>query len=208
LLDLVEYLADRARGSPILLLCLARPELLDERPRWGGGNRNASSLFLEPLSDTESEQLIEALSGGLPPETRARVQGTAQGNPLFLEQILAMLAERSTPVGEVPMPPTIQAVLAARLDRLGPGERAVMERAAIIGKEFWADAVIDQLPDDARRFTSRHLETLVDKDLLDPAVSHLPGRDAFRFRHVLIQEATYRGIPKKLRAELHEGLGA
>src|SRR4051794_6130102 len=109
LLDLVEYVAERARGSPILLLCLARPELLDARPRWGGGKRNASSLFLQPLSDTESEELIEALSGGLPAETRARVQGTAQGNPLFMEQILAMLAEGATPAGEGPMPPTIQA---------------------------------------------------------------------------------------------------
>jgi predicted ATPase len=119
-----------------------------------------------------------------------------------------MLAEGAVPEGEVPIPPTIQAVLAARLDRLGPGERAVIERAAVVGKEFWGDAVVDQLPADARPFTSRHLEALVEKQLLDRARSELAGRDAFRFRHVLIQQATYRAIPKRQRAALHERVAA
>jgi tetratricopeptide (TPR) repeat protein len=157
---------------------------------------------------SESAQLIEARAAGLPAGTQAQVRETAQGNPLFLDQILAMLAEGVPPSGEVPMPPTIQAVLAARLDRLGPGERAVMDRGAVIGKEFWVDAVIDQLPDGGQRFARRHLDTLVEKDLLDPAPSQLPGRHAFRFRHVLIQEAVYRGISKQLRAELHEHVAA
>jgi DNA-binding SARP family transcriptional activator len=204
LLDLIEYLAERVRGAPILLVCLARPELLEGRPGWGGGKRNASSLFLEPLSEAESEQLIDTLAAGLPAATRAQVQETAEGNPLFLEQILAMLAEGRTPEGEVPIPPTIQAVLAARLDRLGPGERAVIERAAVVGKEFPETAVAELVPDDARAFASRHMEALVGKELLNPVRSLRPDQESFRFRHVLIQQATYRAIPKRLRARFHE----
>jgi DNA-binding SARP family transcriptional activator len=208
LLELVEYLAERGRDAPILLLCLARPELLEERPAWGDGKDNASTLFLEPLSDAESEQLIDTLAAGLPEATRARVEETAEGNPLFLEQILAMLAEGRMPEGEVPIPPTIQAVLAARLDRLGPGERAVIECAAVVGKEFQEPAVADLIPDDARPFAPRHLEVLAGKELLHPVRSLLPGQEALRFRHVLIQQATYRAIPKHLRAALHERVAA
>ena len=204
LLDLVEYVAERARGSPILVLCLARPELLEERPGWGGGKRNASSLFLERLSDAESERLIEALAGDFPETTRSQVHDVAEGNPLFLGQILAMLAEGGTPEGEVPIPPTIQAVLAARLDRLGPGERTVIERAAVVGKEFSERAVVELVPDDARPFVARHLESLVGKELLNRVRSLHPGQESFEFRHMLIQQATYRAIPKRLRAELHE----
>ena len=208
MLDFVEYLAERLRGSPILLLCLARPELLETRPEWGGGKRNASSLSLERLSDAESERLVDTLAAGLPEATRASVLQAAEGNPLFLEQILAMLAEEAAGEGEVPIPPTIQAVLAARLDRLGPGERAVIERAAVIGKEFSARAVAELAPEDARRHASRHLEALVRKELLSPARSPQPDQEAFRFRHVLIQQCTYRAIPKRLRAALHERLAA
>jgi DNA-binding SARP family transcriptional activator len=204
LLDLIEYVAERVRGAPILLLCLARLELLEGRPGWGGGKRSARSLFLERLSEAESEQLIDTLAASLPAATRAQVQETAEGNPLFLEQILAMLAEGQTPEGEVPIPPTIQAVLAARLDRLGPGERAVIERAAVVGKEFPEAAVAELVPDDACAFTSRHMEALVGKELLNPVHSPRPDQESFRFRHVLIQQATYRAIPKRLRARLHE----
>ncbi len=208
LLDFIEYLSERARGVAILLVCLARPELPEVRPAWGGGQRNASSVFLEGLTESESEQLIDTLAVALPETTRAVVLETAEGNPLFLEQILAMLSERNAPEGEIPIPPTIQAVLAARLDRLGPGERAVIERAAIIGRDFWEDAVVDLLPDDARSFTVRHLEGLVRKDFLHHARARLSGEDAFRFQHALIQQATYRAIPKRLRATLHERVAA
>jgi predicted ATPase len=207
-LDLVEYLAERLREAPVLLLCLARPELLEERPAWGGGKRNASSLFLERLSEAECERLIDNLSAELPDPTRARALEAADGNPLFLEQILIMLDEGEIAAGEVPIPPTIEAVLAARLDRLGPGERAVIERAAVVGKEFRGAAVFELLPDDARPFAAPHLETLVRKDLVEPEVTHGPSSDAFRFRHVLIQRAAYRTIPKRLRSELHERVAA
>jgi predicted ATPase len=205
LLDLVEYLAERESGAPILLLCLARPELYEERPSWGGGKPNSSSLLLERLSENESEELVDALSGALSDSTRTQVLEVAEGNPLFLGQILAMLKESGPLDGEVPIPATIQALLAARLDRLGPGERTVIDRAAVIGKYFWTGAVIDLLPEAARSFAPRHLDALVRKDLLASARSLLPGEQAVRFRHVLIQQAAYRAVPKPLRAVFHEG---
>jgi DNA-binding SARP family transcriptional activator len=205
LLDLVEYLAERESGAPILLLCLARPELHEERPSWGGGKPNAISLLLERLSQKESEELVDTLAGGLSDSTRTQVIEVAEGNPLFLGQILAMLKESGPPEGEVPIPATIQALLAARLDRLGPGERTVIDRAAVIGKYFWAGAVIDLLPQAARSFAPRHLDALVRKDLLAPARSLLRGEQAIRFRHVLIQQTAYRAVPKQLRSVFHEG---
>jgi tetratricopeptide (TPR) repeat protein len=202
-LDLVEYLADRGHGAPILLVCIARPELLEQRPGWGRGKQNASSLLLERLPDPECDALIGNLVRGLPTATKGRVLETADGNPLFIEQLVAMLAEAGALDAELPIPPTIAALLSARLDRLGPGEHAVIARAAVVGKEFSARAVGDLLPEGARAFAARHLETLVGRDYIGPAPS--PGADeGFRFRHILIQQAAYRATPKSLRAELHE----
>ena len=150
-LDLVEYLAERVQGVPILLVCIARPELLEERPGWGRGKPNASSLVLERLPDPDCEALIANLARGLAQATRVRVLETADGNPLFIEQLVAMLTERGGDEAELPIPPTIAALLSARLDRLGPGERAVITRAAVVGKEFSAQAAVDLLPEDARR---------------------------------------------------------
>ena len=202
-LDLVEYLAERVQGVPILLVCIARPELLEERPGWGRGNPNASSLLLERLSDSDCEALIANLTQGLSRATTDRVLETADGNPLFIEQLVAMLAEGGGHEAELPIPPTIAALLSARLDRLGPGERAVITRAAVVGKEFSAQAATDLLPEDARRFASRHMETLARKDFVGPAPSPGPGQ-SHRFRHILIQQAAYRATPKRIRAELHE----
>ena len=204
LLDLIAYLAERGRGVPILLLCLARPELLEQRPTWAVGKPNTGSLLLERLTDPEAEELIDRLAPELDAATRVRVQDVAEGNPLFLSQILALLAEEGPPAGEIPIPATIQAILAARLDRLGPGERAAVERAAVIGKELWAGAVATLLPERARPFAARHLEALVRKEMLSPARSVIDGEDALRFRHVLIQQAAYRAVPKPLRASLHQ----
>jgi predicted ATPase len=202
-LDLVEYLAERVRGVPILLVCIARPELLEERPGWGRGQANASSLLLERLPDPDCEALIANLARGLAQATTDRVLETADGNPLFIEQLVAMLTERSGHEAELPIPPTIAALLSARLDRLGPAERAVITRAAVVGKEFPAQAVVDLLPANARPFVARHVETLARKELIGPAPS--PGRgESFRFRHILIQQAAYRATPKRARAELHE----
>ena len=134
---------------------------------------------------------------------RDQIVTTASGNPLFLEQLAAFAAERRSPDGGV-LPPTLHSLLAARLDGLGPGERAVVERAAVVGREFWAGAVADLLPPQGRATLPRHLEALARKGLTEADASPAPFEQAFHFRHVLIQEAAYRSLPKGRRAELHE----
>jgi len=204
-LDLVEYLAERVSGAPILVVCIARPELIDARPGWDREKPNSSSLVLERLPERDCEALIANLARGVTRETRLRVLEAADGNPLFIEQLVAMLSERGGREAELAIPPTIAALLSARLDHLGPGVRAVITRAAVVGKEFAAQSAVELLPPDARRFAARHIETLVRKDLIAPASS--PGLGGgFRFRHVLIQQAAYRTTPKRVRAELHERL--
>ncbi len=210
-LDLVESVVDLSRDVPILLLCLARPELLEERPSWGGGKVNATSMLLEALSGEESEVLIAQVLGDRPlaRDTRARVAEAAEGNPLFLEQMLAMLAERGSVPGDLVPPPTIQALLAARLDRLGPSERIVIERASVVGREFSHEALAS-LGDAEEDGTSlaRDLEGLVRRDLVRPVSSPFAHGEGFRFRHNLIREAAYAAIPKRVRAVLHERFAA
>jgi tetratricopeptide (TPR) repeat protein len=221
-LDLVEHVADWSRDAPILLICLARPEFLDDRPGWGGGKFNATSVLLEPLSDEDSAELVHNLLGraGLADDVRARITDAAEGNPLFVEEMLAMLIddgllERSNgdwvPSGDfesVAVPPTIQALLAARLDRLASNERAVIERASVEGKVFHRGGVVELSSTEARASVGGHLQTLVRKELVRPDTADLPGEDAFRFRHLLIRDAAYDGMPKELRAELHERFAA
>jgi len=200
LLDLVEHVSRWSRDAPILLLCVARPELLEERPQWEG-----VVVRLEPLSSLEATELLDALDIGeiLSPELRGRVTDTAQGNPLYTEQLFAMLADEARVAAElVALPPTIQALLDARLDRLDPGERNVLERAAVIGKEFWPGAV--GFLGETDEVLGTTLLTLVRREFVEPAVSSFPGEDGFRFRHALIRDAAYGGIPKRTRADLHE----
>jgi class 3 adenylate cyclase/tetratricopeptide (TPR) repeat protein len=206
LLDLIEHLAEWTHDAPLFLLCLARPDLFEERPAWGGGKLNATSILLEPLSDDESEALMRSLLGKaeLREALRARIAEAAEGNPLFVEQMLALVAEDGNGNGEVAVPPTIQALLAARLDRLQADERAVAERASVVGKEFWRGAVVDLSPPAARDSVGRNLQMLVRKELIRPDRSIFGGDDGFRFRHILIRDATYGGMPKELRADLHE----
>jgi class 3 adenylate cyclase/tetratricopeptide (TPR) repeat protein len=204
LLDMVEHISRWSRDAPILLLCVARPELLEERPRWEG-----THVRLEPLSAGEATELLEALDGRdiLSPELRERVREVAQGNPLYTEQLVAMLAEEARAAAAlVELPPTIQALLAARLDRLDPFDRSVLERAAVVGKEFWPGAVA-ALGDDNETLGPTLLG-LVRSELVEPAVSSIPGEDGFRFRHALIRDAAYAGIPKRMRADLHERFAA
>jgi class 3 adenylate cyclase/tetratricopeptide (TPR) repeat protein len=197
-LDLIEYIAGWSRGAPILLLCLARPDLLDERPRWGG-----AAVALEPLTEHESEMLLDELAAEwpIPPAARTAIAAAAEGNPLFVEQMVAMLAEDGV---TATIPPSIQALLAARLDRLAPLERTVLERAAVVGKEFWRGAVTELSPTDDRTEVSAALLSLVRKELVRPASSAFLGDDGFRFRHALICDAAYSAIPKGARADLHE----
>ncbi len=201
LLDFVEHVADWSRDAPMLVLCLSRPDLLDQRPSWGGGKRNAASLLLEPLSEEDSQELVDALERPVSGDDRSRIIATAEGNPLFIEQMVALVGEHGTP-GAVP--PTIHAVLAARLDRLEPTERTVLGRASVIGLEFWEGAVGELSSDLDAGAVHEALQRLVRKDLLRPTRSELLGEEAFRFRHILIRDAAYDSLLKETRAELHE----
>ncbi len=203
LLDLVEHVADLARDAPLVLLCLARPELLERRPSWGGGKWNAATVLLEPLDAAETEQLLAEL-GGVGAELHERIVQVAEGNPLFLEEMLALV--RDSGGGEVEVPPSIQALLAARLDQLDPAERSVLERGAIEGRTFHRGAVAALTDGDGE--VDRRLVALVRKELVRPDRPQLPGEDAYRFRHLLIRDAAYDVLPKRVRAELHERFAA
>ncbi len=221
-LDLVEHVADWSRDASILLLCMARPDLLDVRPAWAGGKTNATTISLAPLSDAECAQLVDALLGssGLPEDVRDRITGVAEGNPLFVEEMLRMLiddellsrdGERWVPSGElaeVSVPPTISALLSARLDRLSDEERALIGCAAVCGKEFHRGALVELIHEHFRPDVDVHLRSLVRKELVGPERSLLPGDDAYRFRHLLIRDAAYDAIPKQERAALHETFAA
>jgi DNA-binding SARP family transcriptional activator len=219
-LELVEYLADWVREAPILLLCLARPELHDVRPSWGGGKLNATTILLEPLSDGECAELIERLVGRaeLTTAVRAEIAEAADGNPLFVEEMLSMLVDdgvllakgdgwvASEDVSKVRLPPTIQALLAARLDRLPEDERAAVEAAAVAGKVFYEDGVAELSPAAFHPGLEETLARLVRKELIRPQRGSLGGR-TYRFRHLLIRDAAYEAIPKATRARLHERFG-
>jgi tetratricopeptide (TPR) repeat protein len=214
-LDLVEHLADWSRGAPLLLLCMARPELLDSRPTWGGGKLNATSVLLEPLSGEESAELVGNLVGEatLAEEVQERIAGAAEGNPLFVEEVLSMLIDdgllvrddgRWTAVRDLaafPVPPTIQALLAARLDQLGAEERTALEAAAVEGKVFHESSVAELWD---QRDPAAALASLVRKELIRPERPVFAGERAFRFRHLMIRDATYDAIPKERRAVLRE----
>jgi predicted ATPase/DNA-binding SARP family transcriptional activator len=217
-LDLIEHLADSLRDSPVLLVCLARPELLDVRRGWGGGKVNATTVLLEPLSEEECAQLIHNLVGGadVAEEVAGRIAEGAEGNPLFVEEMLSMLIDdgllvrrngqwcATTELASVPVPPTIQALLAARLDQLGPEERTVIERAAVEGKVFHEGAIAELAPASLRPSVGAHLQELVRKELVRPHRPDFATERAFRFRHLMIRDAAYESLPKTTRARLHE----
>jgi class 3 adenylate cyclase/tetratricopeptide (TPR) repeat protein len=214
LLDLIEYIADWSRDSPILLACMARPELLETRPAWGGGKLNATAIALEPLSTEECQTLVSNLLAvdDVATDVRERVAAAAEGHPLFAEEMLATLVEDGLLVREdglwvasgdlfdVAVPPTISALLAARLDRLGEAERAVLERASVIGQVFYPDAIEVLSDSESVRV---ELASLLRKQFIRSERSDLPDVEALAFRHLLIRDAAYEAMPKSLRAELH-----
>ena len=216
LLDLVEHLAERADG-PLLLLCMARPELLDARPGWGSGAVPADAVHLVPLAPADADALVGALLGGaaLPTGARERVTSTAGGNPLFLEEILRMLVDEGRLAREgdawvvtgdlsgLRIPPTVSALLSSRLDRLPEGERSVLEAASVEGQSFSAGALEALLPEASRDALPGLLRSLARKDLVVPERRSGLGRDGYRFRHLLIRDAAYDAIPKSSRARLH-----
>jgi tetratricopeptide (TPR) repeat protein len=198
-LDLIEHVADLSRDAPILLLCMARPDLLDRRTGWAGGKVNATSVLLEPLEAAETEQLIESLAH-VEEGLRDRILEAAEGNPLYVEEMVSFV--RASGGGEITVPPTIQALLAARLDQLDASERSVLERGAVEGRTFHRGAVQALVPEEPQVLA--RLTSLVRKELVRPDRAQLAGEDAFRFRHLLIRDAAYEALPKAVRAELHK----
>jgi class 3 adenylate cyclase/tetratricopeptide (TPR) repeat protein len=197
MLDLIDHIASAARDAPILLLCLARPELLDERPSWGGGKTNATTILLEPLDVDQADQLIANLAGDtLDDARRQAITEAAEGNPLFLEELVAMVFDEEAPSA---VPPTINALLTARLELLPDEERATLAVASVVGRFFSADAVVAVAGEGARA----SLESLGQKDIIRTQRVAFTEGDAYRFRHILIRDAAYEGLSKAERAELH-----
>jgi class 3 adenylate cyclase/tetratricopeptide (TPR) repeat protein len=207
-LDLIEHVADLSRDCPIFLLCIARQELLELRPGWGGGKLNATTVLLEPLSTGDCELLVDELTEGgeIDADVRRRIVAAADGNPLFLEEMLAMASEEGGK--EVVVPPTIHALLQARLDRLASDERDVIGRGSVEGEVFHRGAVEELAPEATRNGVPTHLQTLVRKDVIRPEQPIFGDDDAFRFRHLLIRDAAYDSLPKETRADLHERFAA
>jgi len=222
LLDLVEYVADWTRDAPILLVCLARPELLEARAGWGGGKMNATTFLLEPLNAASIDELLAHLLGGATVATGlpARIAAAAEGNPLFVEELVAMLAERDELIDHddrgrgaamataLDVPPTIEALMAARLDQLPGSDRGVLERGSVIGAQFGAGEVAHLSDEGSPASVRPALMALVRRDLLRPdpdAVLPMGADDeGFRFRHQLIRDGAYAGMSKAERARLHE----
>ncbi len=199
-LDLLEYLVGWSKGAPITLVCLARPELLDARPAWA-----ADSIPLRPLTEEETADLLDELpeSLALDADARAAVIAAAEGNPLFLEQLAAHALDGPLEAGRVPA--SLESLLASRLDSLGPRERVVLERAAVVGREFTRAAVDALALDETRGTTATALMALVRRRLVRPDTERADD-DAFLFDHALIRDATYAAIAKAERGRLHEQL--
>ncbi|MGH2429180.1 MAG: AAA family ATPase [Candidatus Limnocylindria bacterium] len=215
LLDFIEFLA-RWAEAPTMILCLARHELLERRPAWGGGLPNATSIVLEPLGASESEQLIDALLGGsLPAALRRRVVDVTEGNPLFAEELVRLFVDRGVvrhadgrweqaqPVEAVEIPQSIQALLAARLDSLPADEKRISQDAAVVGRIFW-DRILAHLAGQSPATTVGLLRSLRVKELVVPREpSTMTDAQEYAFRHVLIRDVAYESLPKLDRARKH-----
>jgi class 3 adenylate cyclase/ATP/maltotriose-dependent transcriptional regulator MalT len=208
LLDLIEHLAEWVRDAPLLIIGLARAELLDVRPGWGGGRLRATAIELEPLGREESEELVEALAtdGPIDADTLEALLEKTEGNPLFVEETVRMLGEcEGRPLSEFAerIPDTLQALIAARIDRLPPDEKTVLQRASVVGRTFWGGA-IEELATEVDDLESV-LDTLLLREFIVPELrSSISGEIAYRFKHVLIREVAYAGLSKSARADLHE----
>ncbi|HSL65988.1 MAG TPA: AAA family ATPase [Gaiellaceae bacterium] len=203
LLDLIQHLAAWVRDAPMLILCLARPELLDRHPGWGGGRTRALAIELEPLARDDAEQLADALLADteLPGTLREDVLDKTEGNPLFLEETVRMIVEGDDGYAER-IPDTIQALIAARIDLLPPAQKTLLQRASVIGRVFWHGAIAELSPD--AEDVDEALEELLLRDfVLRESRSTLSGDQAYRFKHVLIRDVAYTGLPKAARASLH-----
>ena len=201
LLDLIELLAARLRDLPIMLLTLARPELLDNRPAWGGGLPSYTALPVAPLSPTEAAELAELRLGRLKTEVLSKLADTAGGNPLFIEQLAATMAESSQAGGSLPS--SIRGIVAARLDALPDAERALLLDAAVVGKTFWRGAV-ERIAGGGTDGLSELFGALERRDLiLRETSSMIEGEQQFSFKHVLIRDVAYELLPRAERRDRH-----
>ena len=217
-LELIEHLAAAARGVPLLIVAAARTDLLDARPDFAAGLPNATRIVLDPLSGDESRKLIEQLIGGreVSADLPGRAFAASEGNPLFVEEMVRMLVDERQPAGAEPgassvgglsqasVPPTIHALLAARLERLEPSERAVVEAASVVGRSFAGGALLELVRGDDRSELDLCLRALADKELIQVEAGRLAGEQTFSFKHILIRDVAYRGVLKEARADLHE----
>ena len=219
LLDIIEDLAEWAR-APLLLLCLARPDFREVRPAWGSTAANATAVTLAPLSSDDTRRLIAALLAidDLPEQVRSDVVTRAEGNPLYVEEFLRMLMESGriekrdgrwiadSSIATVEVPPTLQGLIAARLDRVAPEVKALLQRASLAGRLFSTDALIalgeGSAPD------AGLLRDAIRRDLLVEADERALGSGrVFRFKHVLIRDVAYSTVPKAERSRLHDKYG-
>jgi predicted ATPase len=204
MLDLIEYLAKHATDAAIFTLCLARPELFEQRAAWGGRAPNASTILLGPLSAPDSRQLAVWLDAGKPisDASHARALQVAEGNPFFLEQLLAFAADERASQGDPKLPPTIEALLGARLDLLEPTERLMVDHAAVVGAEFDHEALARLLPPALEPTLPSHLSALARKQVIRPSRPEAEN-GPYKFSHVLMRDAAYRSIARRERAEIH-----
>ena len=219
MLELIEHLAEWSR-APLFILCLARPDLRDRRPSWGGGLMNVGAVRLEPLTDDETRRLIAALLAidDLPDALRDTITERAQGNPLYVEELLRMLigaghiekrdgrwvATRT--IGDVAIPASLQGLLAARLDQLAPEVKRVLQRASVVGKVFYPDAVTALGPTDGR--VDELLVAAARRDFVIERNERGPGGGrAWQFKHILIRDVAYESVPKEERSRLHDAAG-
>jgi class 3 adenylate cyclase/tetratricopeptide (TPR) repeat protein len=207
MLQLIEHMATWAKDAPLMLVCLARTELLDVAPDWGGGRVRATSIELEPLRPQESEELVEGLLAtaagrDLEATVRQALLDKTEGNPLFVEETVRMLIEEGGDGMPRGIPDTLQALIAARIDRLPVEHKTVLRRAAVVGRIFWEGAVVD-LSEELGGVPDL-LEELVLRDFLSREErSTISGETGYRFKHVLIREVSYGGLAKEARAALH-----
>jgi predicted ATPase/class 3 adenylate cyclase len=220
LLELIKTMVDELTESPVLVLCVARNELLDQHSGWLEDETNSSSVILAPLSDEECRRIVEYALGRNTPSTEAqdRIVQSAEGNPLFLAEILAMLLDEGLLVGgdgryvldihpaALNLPPTIHALLAARLDRLSPVERPAIEAASVIGEFFYLKELMALCGNGNVDELEKQLFSLIDRELIGEAKSRFSDDRAFTFRHTLVRDVAYEGISKEKRARLHESL--
>jgi class 3 adenylate cyclase/tetratricopeptide (TPR) repeat protein len=203
LLELIEHMTEWVRDGSLMILCLARAELLDVRSDWGGGRVRATAIELEPLGDADGETLIEALTEetAISEETRRRLLDKTGGNPLFLEEVMLAVNECGEEEAAARIPDTVQALIAARIDRLQPPSKAVLQRASVIGRTFWAGAIEFLAEEDD---TEEAINDLLLRDLVvGESRSSLKNETAYRFKHVLIRDVAYASLTKSARAKHH-----